>query len=301
MEPTIEARWTAERLASTKPAWSSDVARGRMVLDARLAGRSRGRGWLLVPAMCGLILAVVAIPQGRAVAQDLWFRLFLNRIEVVRVDWSRLPLDTGVTGPSEVGVVSSLEEAEQKVGFRPFVPPLQELAASPKVAVMGPVSVRQTIHVRPLEEALARSGAHDVRVPANWDGVTLRIEQGHVVELVFPGEIQIVQAKPQQMFVPPGFPLAEFAEAAFRSVGLSWVESRAMARRFAANPALLLDIPADKAVVLEEVRLRSGAGLLVQDPKEGKRVTLLYSSPERAFVVSAPSREVCLRIGLALP
>jgi hypothetical protein len=57
----------------------------------------------------------------------------------------------------------------------------------------------------------------------------LRTEIGPKVEANYPDNIQILQARPIELSVPSGFALEDFAEAAFRSIGVSSWEARAMA------------------------------------------------------------------------
>lgn len=298
METNPESRWLVDRLASVTPKWSPNPARARVLLETKLAPRRHTSVWLTAAAM-----AVIAIPQSRALAQDLWFRLFLNRVDVVRVDLSKLPVDTKVTANGEE-VVPNIDQAELKAGFKPHLPAREILPETPAFTVIGSIAVHQTIQVRELEAALAKAGARDVAVPAEWQGVTLRIQSGPIVTAGYPGEIQILQARPFELFVPSGFPLVQFAETAFRSIGLSWWEARALGQRFAAHPAWLLDVPTDEAANLQEVALRSGRGLLIEDHDDRGavgRVTLIYSTPERIYFVGSPAREMCLRIANSLP
>ena len=100
MERNDNSIWVAERMGTTAPEWTPDAVRARTLLDGRLdqrlapaAGR---RAWIAAGALAGLAVAILALPQGRAVAQELTFRLFLNRVDVVRVDLSDLPFQTNV-------------------------------------------------------------------------------------------------------------------------------------------------------------------------------------------------------------
>jgi hypothetical protein len=125
---------------------------------------------------------------------------------------------------------------------------------------------------------------------------------GPMVIAGYKDEVQIVQAKPIELDVPADFPLAKFAEAAFRCAGMSWWQARAMGEKFAANPAWLLDIPQDEVVNIEEFQLRASAGLLVEDPIEGggSRVTVLFGTADRIFAISSGSREDSIRIANSL-
>src|SRR5689334_9216568 len=98
MEPRNEDRWIAQRLAGLEPEWRADFARGRSLLDAGLAKPRRERPWLApAAAMAALCIAALAIPQTRVLAQQLWYRVVLNRVDVVRLDLSDLPFQTHVS------------------------------------------------------------------------------------------------------------------------------------------------------------------------------------------------------------
>ncbi|HEU0139634.1 MAG TPA: hypothetical protein VFQ79_07990 [Bryobacteraceae bacterium] len=304
METNDNSRWVAERLLKVEPAWTPTVAQARVTLNRKLRPEPQRKAWIAASALAGLALAILALPQGRALAQELWFRLFLNRIDVVRVDLSDAPFDTDFTGSGGQRVVAGLSEAEAQAGFRPRLPVFDSWPGPPAISVIGPMTMRQTIRTSELRSALARIGASDVVVPDEWDQLTMRASMGPLVVADYPGEIQILQAKPVQLFLPTGFPLSQFAETAFRSLGLSWWEARALARRYVAQPSLLIGIPTDEAARIEEVSLRWGSGLLVEEFKddgETERVTLVFGTKNGIYAVMSPSREVCLRVADLLP
>ena len=77
-----------------------------------------------------------------------------------------------------------------------------------------------------------------------------------------------------------------------------------MARKFAAHPAWLLDIPDDAVVNVQEVALRAGPALLIEDFDEKgavKRATVVRSTSERMYSVSGRNRELTIKIANALP
>jgi hypothetical protein len=170
METNHEDRWVANRLATIEPQWSPNLARGRELLDARLARRRRSWNWMAATAAAtaAVCVAVLALPATRAIAQELWYRFVLNRVDVVRLDLSRLPLHVRVTTNGLEQSVQNLDEAEHKSGFRPYLPSPGVLSANPGITVTGPIAIEQTIHVRDLESALGKVGASDVQVPAEW-------------------------------------------------------------------------------------------------------------------------------------
>jgi hypothetical protein len=305
METNHENRWVANRLATIEPQWSPNLARGRELLDARIAGGRHSWTWMVAAAATAAVcVAVLAFPATRAIAHELWYRFVLNRVDVVRLDLSKLQLHTQVTNNGLEQSVQNIDEAERKSGFRPYLPSPGVLYANPGITVTGPIAVEQTIHVRDLESALNKVGASDVQVPVEWEGVQLRTEIGPMVAANYPDNVHIVQARPIELSVPSGFALERFAEVAFRSIGVPVWEARAMAQKFAAHPAWLLDIPPDAVVNLQEVSLRAGPALLIEDFDEKgavKWATVVRSTSERMYSVSSKNQELSIKIANALP
>jgi hypothetical protein len=305
METNREDHWIASRLATIEPQWSPNLARGRSLLDARLAGRRHSWTWMAAAAgTAAVCFAVLTFPGTRALAQGLWYRFGLNRVDVVRLDLSKLPLHVHVATNGLEESAQNLDEAEGKAGFRPDLPSPGVLDASPGITVTGPIVMEQTIHVPDIESALGKVGAGDVPVPAEWEGMQLRTEIGRTVEAHYPDDVQILQARPIELSVPSGFVLEHFAEVAFRSVGVSAWEARAMARKFAAQPSWLLDIPPDAVVSVQEVALQAGPALLIEDFDEKgmvKRATVTWSTSQRMYSVGSRSRELSLKIANTLP
>ena len=305
METNHEDRWVANRLATIEPQWSPNLTRGRELLDARLAGRRHSWTWMAAAAATAAVcVAMLALPGTRVLAQELWYTFVLNRVDVVRLDLSKLPLHMQVTTNGLEQSVQNMDEAERKTGFRPYLPSPGVLDATPDISVTGPIAVEQTIHVRDIESALDKVGASDVHGPGEWEGLQLRTEIGPMVEANYPDNIHILQARPIELSVPSGFALEDFAEAAFRSIGVSSWEARAMARKFAAHPAWLLDIPPDAVVNVQEVALRTGPALLTEDLDENgvvKSATVIWTTSERMYSVSSKSRALSVKIANDLP
>lgn len=304
METNHEDRWIAGRLAALEPQWRPDFARGRKLLDARIHNGTRNSRRLAIASATAVCVVALALPQSRVLAQQLWYRLFLERVDVVRIDLSRLPLHTRVMTNGLEQTVQSLDEAETRAGFRPDLPPPGVLSMKPVIKTSGPIVLVQTIHVPDIEAALNKVGASDVPVPTEWEGMQLRTEIGPMVAADYPDDVQILESRPIELSVPSGFPLEAFAEVAFRSAGLSVWEAHALAQRFVANPAWLVDIPADEVVNVQEVSLQTGSGLLIehldgQGNVEG--ATVIHSSGERLYAVRAKNRQLALRIAAGLP
>ncbi len=302
METNNEMKWVDDRMAVLQPAWRADLGRGSALLEAGLRRRAPFRLWIPAAVAAALCIAF-ALPQTRAVAQQLWSHFVLNRVDVVRVDLSDLPLDSHVS-MSGLTAAQNLDDAARMAGFRPFVPVSDALSGSPSLAVMKKFEINQTIHVDQWRAALEKAHVRDVVVPSEWEGVELRYSVGPMVNLGYKGDVGILQAKPIEFAIPAGFPLERFAEVAFRCVGLSQRDAAAMAQKFTANPAWLLDVPADEVAEVEQIVLRSGPAMLVQefnDDGSSGRVTILRSTPDRIFAVETNNRQQALEIGDALP
>ncbi len=304
MEINHEDGWVNERLAALEPQWKPDFARGRQLLHAGLAKPARTWPLMAAAAAIALCLAALALPQTRAFAQELWQRMVLHRVDVVRLDLSDMPVRAKLTMSGMTQPLSGLDDAERKAGFRPSLPEAGVLPVSPTLSMTPLMSAEQTIHVADLAAALRKVGANDVQVPPEWEGVQLRAGIGPLVAADYGDDVQILQAKPIELSIPTGFPLERFAEVAFRSLGVSVWEARALARKFVANPAWLLDIPPDEPVNIQEVALRTGPALLIEDfDDRGKveKVTVIRSTSERILAIMAKSRQVALRVADSIP
>ncbi|HEY4086391.1 MAG TPA: hypothetical protein VGM43_10660 [Bryobacteraceae bacterium] len=303
METNNEMNWVDERLSALEPAWSANMARGSELLDAGLRRRAPFRLWIPAAAAAAVCIAV-ALPQTRAVAQQLWNHFILSRVDVVRVDFSDLPLNSEISNHGMPQRVRDLDEAERLAGYRPFVPATGMPSEQPSFTVLGATDFTQVIHVAALRAALQKAGVDNVTVPPEWEGVQLRYSISPMVNAGYKDDVGILQAKPIEFSIPNGFPLQRFAEIAFRCVGLSERDAAAMAQKFTANPAWLLDVPADASADVEQVILRSGPALLVQefnDDGRPPRVTVLRTTNDRIFAVETNSRQQALKIGDELP
>ena len=111
MEKNDENRWVADRLAELDPVWEPDLARGREQLRAGLATPARSSSWIATAAVAVICVAAAALPQTRAYAQQLWSHYVLNRIDVVRLDFSDLPLHARMTAGGPPQAAEDLDDA----------------------------------------------------------------------------------------------------------------------------------------------------------------------------------------------
>jgi hypothetical protein len=307
-QPEI-AQWTAARLAVVAPEWTPDVGAAR----ARLSGSARpsaGRVWRYGLAAAAVALAVTALaPAGRALAQDLWYRVLVTRVDVLRVDLSRVPLDSGISIVGPTLELGSIDAAAAAAGYTPHLPPADVLPGEPILTVIRQVEIRQTIRRAALVAALDSAGAGDVEVPQAWDGVSLRVVVGPSIVARYPGarpsaDVEIVQTPPLRLEMPAGFPVAQFTEAAFRAAGLPWWEARRLAEEYAADPAWLMAAPEGSQVDVEKVFVAGREALVVEhidDDTGAPRTAVVLSLPTRLYIVLAPTRDESLRIVATLP
>jgi hypothetical protein len=312
MDMHPENAWVAARLAALTPTWNPNPARARAAIDQATAPRRRVPAYRLAAAAAGALLAAVLLaPSGRALAQELWYRLFVSRLQVVRLDLSRVPLETKISTNGAEQSAASVAEASAIAGYRVELPPAAVLPVKPVLSVLQPVDMRQTIRKDTLSAALAAAGADDIDVPAEWDGVTLRGTIGRTVVARYlgptgsgrrPDDVTILQTPPIRLDLPSGFPLDRFAEAVFRAGGLSWWEARTLGQEYAAHPAWLLDVPDEGAVTVETMPLAGGTAIVIEEAADGRgaETTVFVSRPWRLYAVSSLSRETSLRVAAAL-
>ena len=107
-----------------------------------------------------------------------------------------------------------------------------------------------------------------------------------------------------ELSIASGFPLEHFATVAFRSIGVSSWEARAMAQRFSGNPPWLLDLPPAAVVNIQEVSIHARPAMLIEEVNDRgavERVTVVRSTSERMYSVSSGDRELSMKIADALP
>lgn len=302
MANTPEAQWVKARLDAVAPAWTPDPQFARHRLSASRASRAPWRRYATAMTTMALLAAVCVLPPVRSFAQSLWYRLTISRIDVVRLDVSKIPVDTHVRTDGTQVAVDTLEEAASRAGFRPVLPSGDLVPGVPALSVTGQIDVTQRLRAAELQKALAAVGADDLEVPASWDGAELRVSVGPLVIAEYEG-VSIVQSAPIRLQVPSFVDLAALAEVMFRAAGSSWWEARILAEAYAASPAWLLDIPEDEQATVEAVSLENGTLALVIDESNDDgttQATVLVSTPERLAAVTRGSREMSLRVAQAI-
>jgi hypothetical protein len=288
--------WIDERLRSLDPPdvdVNYDAARGRIREREAAAMRSR-RAWATAAAIGAAILVLAALPWPRAAAQRLWDRLSLGRVEVVQVAHEEAvkPFEMKEEGDEPIPV-RDVEEAERIAGFHPMLPPPDVMAGAPKLSVVKRQVMSSTVKVAEIERALSASGVTGVRVPKEWDGATLRIERGPVVNADYDeAKAGLSQSPPFRLITPPGFPVGQFMEVAYRLFGKSPADARDMSRKFVENPAWLLVVP---HATVHEVNWKGGRAVAAG----GGGMCFFWNTSDRIFVIGAQKMDPDFGVAVA--
>jgi hypothetical protein len=291
-----ENGWLEERLQSLDTPnvdVNYDAARGRL-REREVAARRSRRAWATAAAIGAVILVLVALPWPRAAAQRLWDRLSLGRVEVVPVAHEEAvkPFEMKEEGDEPIPVRDAAE-AERIAGFRPVLPPADVVPGVPKLNVVKRQVMSSTVKVADLERALSAAGVTGVRVPKEWDGATLRVERGPVVNANYEeAKAGLSQSPPFRLITSAGFPVGQFMEVAYRLFGKSAADARDLSRKFVENPAWLLVVP---HTTIHEVNWKGGRAVAAG----GGGMCFFWNTSDRIFVIGAEKMDPDFGVAVA--
>lgn len=234
-----------------------------------------------------LLLGVAALafafsPALRAAAHDFLQGFRFRRLLIVPYTVS-MPAATGeslsrilggdlVFEPVKPRTVQSLPEAESLLGFPVRQPPgVKEFIT---LQVLPAASVRWTVDVGHLREALHVAGAEDVTVPDALHGTVLTMTVGPILLATFEAEgipYGWAQAPLPAYTMEPEGDLRPLAEAALRLMGMPAEEARRLARTVDWQTTLLLPIP-----------MAPGMAVEVESVPIGGREATLFTFPQAA-------------------
>jgi hypothetical protein len=258
-------------------------------------------------------MALLALPGTRALAQHLWDKLTLKRVEVVRVNFEDAPRALHVN-VLQLGLlelpVRDLDEAEREAGFRPILPSVGVLRGAPGFGVNGTFEFGLTLHRTELLKELEKAGVSGVEIPPTWEGATVRLQLGPIVNADY-GQVTLSQCRPFMLITSPGFDTARFLEVAFRILGVEERDARRMSYKFATNPAWFWGIPRDERATIQEVSLRSGSGVYFEtfdDHGMQQSGELIWNTPDRIYGLGGssshrplPSRDFLISVANSIP
>jgi hypothetical protein len=216
-------------------------------------------------------------------------------------------------------VVSDVAEAAQRAGFIPRLPHSDVLVKSPKLSILGPMSYGTVVRTADLERVLASRGVSDQDVPKSWDGSQITLQIGTTVTAEWTdvpnessgkiewSEVTLTQGPPPVVTTPAGFDLTAFTVANLRAAGLRNREAALKLGKLNTTALALLlgNNRTQKHVGVREVDLPWGPATLIEEFGNGsaytnwlgqsagpkvERVTLLWSVPDRVYVLSGTMR-----------
>jgi len=190
--------------------------------------------------------------------------------------------------------VRDASEAERVAGFRPLLPPAEVVRETPKLTVSKRGVMSSTVKVADLQRALAAAGVAGVKVPNDWEGVTLRVERGPEIDANYENsKFGISQSAPLKLTTPSGFPVGEFMEIAYRLYGKSAVDARELSKKFIANPAWMLVFPGHDTV--REVSWKGGRAVAAG----GQGMCFFWNTRDRLFIVGAQRMDPDFGVAIA--
>lgn len=206
------AEWVQGRLRSLEPSETETAVDARAALGrfrarygseeehAPVLGRLFARRWRLAwaaGAVAAILLASLAFPSGRSLAQRLLATLRIEKVQPIRFDTSSfdenrtLQQMLGQLISDKVIVITdeksqraaTLAEASAAAGFSVRVP--REMTSTPQFTVGGQHALKMTIDRARMQEILDESGRPDLLLPATIDGDTISVQMHRGVHVEY--------------------------------------------------------------------------------------------------------------------
>jgi hypothetical protein len=298
--------WVNQRLTSSLPTQWPDPTAGWRRLERRLDAPRR-RPWVWAAAAAAVLLVVFVLPATRTAAQRLWDQVFVSRIDVVTTDFEHGAV-ASLFSPEfrlrpEPSPVASLEEAANTAGFWPHLPGPGVFSSQPKYSVTD-VGVAALPVDGPAIRALApQAGVPAGEVPNSWNDAMLELRIGPVVVADYNG-VLLLQSLPFQLKKPADFDLELFYRIAFRALGMSVEEARAMSVDAAMSPAYLTLIPKEEQELFTKFKTKTGTGVMISEVYGAGKVVALWSGADRLYALfpatGEVSKEFVLKVARAL-
>jgi hypothetical protein len=318
-------RWVEERMALLAAAdgWEPDAGVARARLQGRLSARrpAPARTWLpraaVVAAACLVLL--FAIPTTRALSQQIWRWLTVQRFEVVQADFQKLngiwlvpqmvekELQPGEEPPPFPPAVDFMEAA-RRAGFTPRLPREGVPPDAPVLTVFDDSMVwGTTLNVANMEASLRQAGVNDQPIPKEWDGAQVSFTTRSAISAVWNnGEMSLMQHPPIIFSAPAGFDFTVYWTGALRAAGVNREQARALAERMRTTPTILLGITSKNKKAVREVNLGAGPATLIETigiPWSWKddRALLIWSVADRIYHLEARSAEQAIAAANSIP
>jgi hypothetical protein len=265
--------------------------------------------WWKLAMAAAVLIAVAVIPPTRGLAQRLWNLLKVGRVEVLRIDFDRLPDNSlradFLVHPGDAVPLPTIDAVRARVGFIPRLPRPGALNGEPVFSVLGPIVYGTTLKLDDLRQLLQTAGIEGETLPPQWDGARLVVEiKGTVIAAWH--DTTLTQSLPLTMAAPENFDLGAFTALVLRGLRVPRPEAERVAARMAANPALMMPVAMDENTGLRDVTLRNGPATMVYDYDENdtsrskiQRLTLIWSASDRIYMLSSGELSDNLMIAVA--
>ncbi len=280
-----------------------DVREEQVSFIARIFAKRWRPAWVTAMA-AAVILAILAFPTARSLAQRLLATLRVEQVQTVSLDLSSLGGNRSlqqmlgkmisdkivVTTDEKPQNAATVEAASQLAGFE--VQLLSARSDSPQFHVQGAHAFQITIDRARLQDIFDQSGRPDLILPATLDGATLAVQVPRAVELKYgncPGNngdensggldagatphrvparedcIFLVEAPSPAVQVPSDLNLQQLAETALELGGMGPTEARQFCQTIDWKSTLVLPIPRSVRSY-DQVEVNGVQGTLIQTP-----------------------------------
>ncbi|MCI0418024.1 MAG: hypothetical protein L0312_02190 [Acidobacteria bacterium] len=314
-------RWVEERMAllAAPDGWEPDAGVARTRLQGCLSARrpTLARIWLPRVATVALACLVLlfAIPTTRALTQQLWQWLTVQKFEVVQADFQKLrgiwlvpQIDQKEISSDELKLppVVDFMEAARRAGFTPRLPREGAPPVAPVLmAFDDPMVWSTTLNVANMEASLRQAGVNDQPIPKEWDGAQMSLTTRSAISAVWnSGEMALFQHPPITVSGPAGFDITVYWMGALRAAGVNREQARALAERMRTTPTILLGIAANNKKAIREVNLGAGPATLIEtrgEPWKNQQVLLIWSVADRVYHLAAKNAEQAIVAANSIP
>ena len=298
--------WVNQRLTSSVSTEWPDPATAWRRLERRLDAPRRRR-WVWAAAAAAVLLVVFVLPSTRTAAQRLWDQVFVSRIDVVTTDFEH-GATASLFSPEfrlrpAPSPVASLEEAANTAGFWPHLPGPGVFSSVPKYSVTD-VGVAALPVDGPAIRALApQAGVSAGEVPDSWNDAMLELRIGPVIVADYNG-VLLLQSLPFELKKPADFDLELFYRIAFRALGMSAEEARAMSVDADMSPAYLTLVPKEEQELFTKFKTKTGTGVMIAEVYGPGKIVALWSGADRLYALfpatGEVSKEMVLKVAKSL-
>lgn len=260
---------------------------------------------LVAPSLVVLLLiAVVALPSGRASAQAFLDLFRVAHVAAVPVHMDRLNqltqrgLDISSMigsqveiladpGPVQVYATPALAASAAGLTLREptILPPGLVLV---RTEMKGGHAARVTADTNKLQEVLTALEIGDIAVPQGLDGQTATIRVPPIVRTVYANgkqEVSLFQARSPEVTLPSGLDLPPLAEIGLRIAGLGRSEAHTLAQAIDWRSTMLVPIPAT-AATFRQIDLQGSRGLFIEPTSQRGPRGVMWSRDGAIYAMS---------------